>query len=103
MQHAKTAALWTELTLEDRRERRRLRRKYKDNILRAAKMHVDRPKIEKESPNPPHGLKPLAENNANTLKLHCLSPVRLLESSLWSFCCVGVFRCLLPAPIGRAI
>ena len=90
--------------LQERRERKQLRReKQKDNILRAAKIHVDRLKIEKESPNPHHGLKPLAENNANTLKLHCLSPVRLLESSLWSFCCVGVFRCLHPAPIGRAI
>ena len=44
MPRAKTAAPWTELTLEERRERRRLRREKQreDNIKRAAKMHTCR-------------------------------------------------------------
>jgi uncharacterized protein YecE (DUF72 family) len=43
---ARTAAPWTELTLEERRERRRLRREKQreDNIKRAAKMHAARVK-----------------------------------------------------------
>ena len=42
MPRAKTAAPWTELTLEERRERRQLRREKQreDNIKRAAKMHT---------------------------------------------------------------
>ncbi|MBT1515752.1 hypothetical protein KIP88_35330 [Bradyrhizobium sp. SRL28] len=42
MPRAKTAAPWTELTLEERRERRRLRREKQreDNIKRAAKLHT---------------------------------------------------------------
>jgi hypothetical protein len=48
MPRAKTAALWTELTLEERRERRRLRRvkQREDNIKRGAKMHAARLKSE---------------------------------------------------------
>ena len=44
MPRAKTAAQWTELTLEERRERRRLRREKQreDNVKRAAKMHAAR-------------------------------------------------------------
>jgi uncharacterized protein YecE (DUF72 family) len=44
MPGTKTAALWTELTLEERRERRRLRREKQrgDNVKRAVKMHVAR-------------------------------------------------------------
>jgi uncharacterized protein YecE (DUF72 family) len=44
MPRAKTAAQWTELTLEERRERRRLRREKQreDNVKRAAKMHTAR-------------------------------------------------------------
>jgi hypothetical protein len=42
-----TAAQWTGLTLEERREGRRLRREKQreDNVKRAAKMHVARIKI----------------------------------------------------------
>ena len=50
MPRAKTAAPWTELMLEERRERRLRREKREDNIMRAAKMHVDRLKIEKGEP-----------------------------------------------------
>ena len=48
MPRAKTAAQWTELTLEERRERRRLRREKQreDNVKRAAKMHAARLKSE---------------------------------------------------------
>ena len=48
MPRAKTAALWTELTLEERRERRRLRREKQreDNVKRGAKMHAARLKSE---------------------------------------------------------
>jgi uncharacterized protein YecE (DUF72 family) len=44
MPRAKTAAQWTELTLEERRERRPLRREKQreDNVKRAAKMHIAR-------------------------------------------------------------
>jgi len=44
MPRAKAAAQWTELTLEERRERRRLRREKQreDNVKRAAKMHIAR-------------------------------------------------------------
>jgi hypothetical protein len=42
MPRAATAAPWKEMTLEERRERRRLRREKQreDNVKRAAKMHV---------------------------------------------------------------
>ena len=55
MPRAKTAAPWTELTLEERRERRRLRREKQreDNIKRAAKMHAARLRMEVESPEEP--------------------------------------------------
>jgi hypothetical protein len=48
MPRAKKAALWTELTLEERRERRRLRRvkQREDNVKRGAKMHAARLKSE---------------------------------------------------------
>ena len=48
MPRAKIAAQWTELTLEERRERRRLRREKQreDNVKRAAKMHSARLKSE---------------------------------------------------------
>ena len=51
MPRAKTAAQWTELTLEERRERRRLRREKQreDNVKRAAKMHAARLKSETDS------------------------------------------------------
>jgi urease accessory protein UreE len=48
MPRADTAANWTELTLEERRERRRIRREKQreDNVKRAAKMHAARIKTE---------------------------------------------------------
>jgi hypothetical protein len=48
MSRVDTAAQRTELTLEERRERRRLRREKQreDNVKRAAKMHVARIKID---------------------------------------------------------
>ena len=51
MPRADTAARWTELTLEERRERRRLRREKQreDNVKRAAKMHAARLKMEAKS------------------------------------------------------
>ncbi len=47
-----TASRWTELTPEERRERRRLRREKQReaNTVRAAKMHAARLKMETESP-----------------------------------------------------
>jgi hypothetical protein len=47
MPRVDTAAQWTGLTLEERREWRRLRREKQreDNVKRAAKMHVARIKI----------------------------------------------------------
>jgi len=60
MPRARTAAPWTELTLEERRERRRLRREKQreDNIKRAAKMHAARVKAETKVPVDPPDLKP---------------------------------------------
>ena len=54
MPRAKTAARRTELTLEERRERRRLRREKQreDNVKRAAKMHAARLKSETDRPMP---------------------------------------------------
>ena len=48
MPRAKTPAEWTELTVEERRERRRLRREKQreDNVKRAAKIHAARLKGE---------------------------------------------------------
>ena len=48
MPRARTAAQWIELTLEEHRERRRLRREKQreDNVKRAAKMHAARLKSE---------------------------------------------------------
>jgi hypothetical protein len=48
MPHERTAAKWEELTLEERRERRRLRRERQrdDNVKRAAKMHAARLRME---------------------------------------------------------
>jgi uncharacterized protein YecE (DUF72 family) len=58
MPRAKTAAQWTELTLEERRERRRLRREKQreDNVKRAAKMHAARLKTKTNiaKPAPEH-------------------------------------------------
>ena len=55
MPRADTAAQWTELTLEERRERRRLRREKQreDNVKRAAKMHAARLKIDAKTAAPP--------------------------------------------------
>jgi hypothetical protein len=52
MPRAKTAAHWTDLTLDERRERRRLRREKQreDNVDRAAKMQAARLRMEKDSP-----------------------------------------------------
>jgi uncharacterized protein YecE (DUF72 family) len=52
MPRAKTAVGWTELTVEERRERRRIRREKQreDNIGRAAKMHDARLRMETEGP-----------------------------------------------------
>jgi uncharacterized protein YecE (DUF72 family) len=52
MPRAQTGALWTEMTLEERRERRRQRREKQreDNVHRAAKMHAVRIKVETERP-----------------------------------------------------
>ncbi len=60
MTRAKTAARWTELTIEERRERRQLRREkqQEDNIGRAAKMHATRLRMEVESAKGPPELKP---------------------------------------------
>jgi uncharacterized protein YecE (DUF72 family) len=54
-----TASRWTELTPEERRERRRLRREKQreDNVRRAAKMHVARIKTEAKIPAGPPELK----------------------------------------------
>jgi uncharacterized protein YecE (DUF72 family) len=59
MPHAKTAAQWTDLTLEERRERRRLRREKQreDNVRRAAKMHSARLKSETNTAKPAAGHK----------------------------------------------
>jgi uncharacterized protein YecE (DUF72 family) len=50
---------WTELTPEERRERRRLRREKQreDNVKRAAKMHTARLKIKANSSNAPSHIK----------------------------------------------
>lgn len=55
MQRARTQGLWTEMTLEERRERRRLRRETQreDNVRRAAKMRAARLKKEASSLNAP--------------------------------------------------
>ena len=55
MPRGDTAARWTELTLEERRERRSLRREKQreDNIRRAAKMHSARLKMKTESAEGP--------------------------------------------------
>jgi len=57
---ARTAANWKELTPEERRERRQLRREKQreDNIGRAAKMHAARLRMEAERPRGPAELKP---------------------------------------------
>src|SRR3954449_1526480 len=55
MPRANTAVRWKELTLEQRRERRQLRREKQreDNIGRAAKMHAARLRMEATIPKPP--------------------------------------------------
>jgi hypothetical protein len=55
MPREKTAALWTELTLEEHRERRRLRRvkQREDNVKRDAKMHAAHLKSEANGANVP--------------------------------------------------
>jgi uncharacterized protein YecE (DUF72 family) len=60
MPRADTTAKGKELTLEERRERRRLRREKQreDNIGRAAKMHAARLRMEPESRKSPPELKP---------------------------------------------
>jgi uncharacterized protein YecE (DUF72 family) len=59
MPRADTAGDWTELTLEERRERRRIRREKQreDNVKRAAKMHAARIKTEATTPAGPPELK----------------------------------------------
>ena len=59
MPRARTAANWKELTPEERRERRQLRREKQreDNIGRAAKMHAVRLRMRAESPEGPPELK----------------------------------------------
>jgi uncharacterized protein YecE (DUF72 family) len=59
MPRAKTAAHWTDLTLEERRERRRLRREKQreDNVGRAAKMHAARLRMEEDTAKRPPALK----------------------------------------------
>ena len=59
MPRVDTAAQWTELTLEERRERRRLRREKQreDNVKRAAKMHAARLKIDARTAAPRPALK----------------------------------------------
>jgi uncharacterized protein YecE (DUF72 family) len=59
MARAKAAAKWKELTLEERRERRQLRREKQreDNIGRAAKMHAARLRMEPKIPKAPADLK----------------------------------------------
>jgi len=59
MPHSETVIHKKQLTLEEWRERRRLRREKQreNNILRAAKMHKARLKAEAESPKPPACLK----------------------------------------------
>ena len=60
MPRARPAAPWTELTLEERRERRRLRREKQreDNVKRATKMHAARVRTETKCPQKPPGPKP---------------------------------------------
>jgi uncharacterized protein YecE (DUF72 family) len=60
MARANTPAKWNELTLEERRERRQLRREKQreDNIGRAAKMHAARLRMEVKIPKGPPDLKP---------------------------------------------
>jgi len=60
MPRATTAAPWMQMTLEERRERRRLRREKQreDNIKRAAKMHAARVKTEAKSPKTLPALRP---------------------------------------------
>jgi hypothetical protein len=60
MPRARTTARWTELTLEERRERRLLRREKQreDNIQRAAEMHAARLRIETKNLKGPLELKP---------------------------------------------
>jgi len=59
MPRARTATKWEELTLEERRERRRLRRETQreDNVKRAAKMHAARLRMEPENPKSPPEVK----------------------------------------------
>jgi hypothetical protein len=59
MPDALTAPRWTEMTLEERRERRRLRREKQreDNVKRAAKMHAARLKIKANSSSAPSHIK----------------------------------------------
>lgn len=54
-----SASGWTELTPEERRERRRLRREKQreDNVKRAAKMHAARLKIKANSSSAPSHIK----------------------------------------------
>jgi hypothetical protein len=60
MPHPRTTTNWTEMTPEERRERRQLRREKQReaNIGRAAKMHAARLKTEAASPKGPPELKP---------------------------------------------
>ena len=55
MPRARAATKWEELTLEERRERRRLRREKQreDNVKRAAKMHAARLRMEAREPKEP--------------------------------------------------
>ena len=55
-----TAAQWKELTLEERRERRKFRREKQreDNIGRAPQMHAARLRMEPERPKGPPELNP---------------------------------------------
>jgi Protein of unknown function DUF72 len=59
MARVDTATRWTELTLEEWRERRRLRREKQreDNVKRAARMHSARLKMKTESAKRPPELK----------------------------------------------
>ena len=59
MPRAETAPQWTELTLEERRERRRLRREKQrdDNVRRATKMHAARLKPRAETSQAPVAFK----------------------------------------------
>jgi hypothetical protein len=98
MPRARTASNWKELSPEERRERRQLRREKQreDNIVRAVKMHAARRRTEPESPKEPPNLK-------RSVCVGC-SGWRLLEMAgfvLWGCSTRTLVRALPEAPRHR--